>query len=151
MSEKARLQQLRVIRDLKNQQEQALAKQLALAHQAWQQQANTLKQLQGYQQEYASGLSQHSQPWSRQNLQGFLTQLEQVITTQIQQVAQADNLYQRVQQQWQVAHHHAKRFAEHVAEQNKIFMQTKVNQQDVEAQALFGLYQLQQKQQQHKQ
>jgi flagellar biosynthesis chaperone FliJ len=141
MSEKRRLQQLAIIRDLKIQQEQALAKQLAVAYQAWQHQLDTLKQLQGYQQEYASGLQQNTQPWSRQNLQGFLTQLEQVLVAQTQQLAQAELLHKRVQQQWQATHHHAQRFAEYVAEQNKHFIQEKANKQDIEAQALFGLTQ----------
>ena len=143
MSEKRRLQQLSIIRDVKQQQEQALAKQLALAYQAWQQQLNTLKQLQGYQQEYAASVNQHTQTWSRQNLQGFLTQLEQVLTAQNQQLAHADSIHKRAQQQWQVAHQHAQRFAEYVHEQQQRYAQDKADKQDVEAQALFGLFQQQ--------
>ncbi len=143
MSEKRRLQQLQVIRDLKIQQEQILAKQLAKAYQAWQHQVNTLEQLSRYQQEYAAGATAQIQAWARQNLQLFLTQLDQVLLVQAQQVAQTDITHQRMQQQWQHAHHHAQRFSEYVDEQYKRFQQQRDNQQDVEAQALFDQYKIQ--------
>jgi hypothetical protein len=143
MSAKRRLQQLQVVLDLKVRQEQALAKQLALAYQAWQHQSATLQQLTGYQQEYMASAGQHTQPWSRGNLQAFLTQLEQVLLTQGLQVDQSAALHRHAQQLWQVAHQQSQRFAEYLAEQKKLFAQQQANQQDIAAQELFGLYQRQ--------
>lgn len=143
--QRRRIDQLQILRDLKSRHEQVLAKQMAVAQQAWQQQQDTLDQLNHYQQDYMAGARTHLQPWALNNMQVFLVQLDKVIATQMQQVQEALTAYQYLQTQWQQAHNHLQRFVEFVQQQERQYQQQRIQMMDTAAQELFGLYQLNKK------
>ncbi len=102
-----RSKRLQVVVELATKEKDAILEQVGRANQAWLKEKRQLESLYQYREEYLAQLrSGHTQNMTAQRvlaLRGFLSQLDQAIQAQSQQVAQQFKLLEQQRQKWKQA------------------------------------------------
>ncbi len=102
-----RSKRLQVVVELATKEKDAILEQVGRANQAWLKEKQQLESLYRYREEYlAQFRSGHTQNMTAQRvlaLRGFLSQLDQAIQAQSQQVAQQFKLLEQQRQKWKQA------------------------------------------------
>ena len=102
-----RSKRLQVVVELATKEKDAILEQVGRANQAWLKEKRQLESLYQYREEYlAQFRSGHTQNMTAQRvlaLRGFLSQLDQAIQAQSQQVAQQFKLLEQQRQKWKQA------------------------------------------------